>query len=80
MARKLDRRTVRWMSVVVTFFLIVTLAVTILLWIMNGNWDHRSTAGMEVTLTQDGVEKETLHIEALSMRPGSKVKSDATDL
>jgi hypothetical protein len=45
---------------------------------MNGNWDHKNKAGIEVTLTQDGVEKETLHIESLSMRPGSKVESVAS--
>ena len=78
MARKLDRKTVRWMAIVITFFTIVTLVVTITLWLTNGNWDKKQTAGMSVTLTQDGIAKETLSIEALSLRPGSKVQSEAT--
>lgn len=78
MARKLDRRTVRWMAVVVTFFVIVASVVLILRWLMGINHEEQSSAGMQVTLTQDGIVKDELYIEELSMRPGSKVESVAT--
>ncbi|MBQ8319672.1 MAG: hypothetical protein IJX81_02225 [Clostridia bacterium] len=75
--RKLDAKTVRWMSIVVVFFLIVSLVVTITVGLTNRGKTPQENAGLSVTLTQDGIAKDTLHVEDLNVTPGKQVQVKA---